>query len=467
MVHDIKKEYYKKFLYEPFPVESSLPGVFAGHLNAEVCAGTIQTKDDCIQYLSWTFFFRRLLKNPSYYGLPEPDLPAVSSYLTLLVEVSIEDLIDCYCISVEKDNRTLTSLPLGKITSFYYLHHRTVKMFAEKLTSNSQDFENLLWILTRALEFSELPVRHNEEILNKELNESCRFKVKDESFDSSHTKTYILLQAHFSRLELPCSDYLTDLKSVMDQCIRVLQAMIDIVSMKGLSFVCLRLVTILQMIIQGRWYDDESVLIVPNLEREDLFAFYEKGLPTFLPQLISAVEMKGDLLEQPLRSLAKKSAADLKAIHQALGNYPQIELCANLLDLEGNKPVDQKFELHFPGESEAHAVQLNCNTDYVLEIAMNKLKSRINVEQRQRAIAPKFNKPKDENWLLVLEQRSNNELTAMKRCANIQSNRRSIERLVFTCPDRPGKHVFTLYLLSDCYLGLDQQFDFSFEAVSM
>lgn len=466
MVHDIKKEYYKKFLYEPFPVESSLPGVFAGHLNAEVCAGTIQTKDDCIQYLSWTFFFRRLLKNPSYYGLPEPDLAAVSSYLTQLVNVSIEDLIDCYCLAVEEDNRTLTSLPLGRITSFYYLHHRTVKMFAEKLTSNDQDFESLLWILTRALEFSELPVRHNEEILNQQLNESCRFKVKDDSFDSSHTKTYILLQAHFSRLELPCSDYLTDLKSVMDQCIRVLQAMIDIVAMKGLSFVCLRLVTILQMIIQGRWWDDESVLIVPGVEKEDLFAFYEKGLPTFLPQLISAVEMKDDLIDQPLKSLAKKSVADLKGIRQALGNYPQIELRANLLELEGNKPVNDKFELHFPGESEAHCVQLNCKTDYVLEIGLNKIRSRINVEQRQRAIAPKFNKPKDENWMLILEQRSTNELTAMKRCTNIQANRRSVERLVFTCPEQPGKYVFTLYFLSDCYLGLDQQFDFSFEAVA-
>ncbi len=26
MVHEPKKQFYKKFLYEPFPVESSLPG---------------------------------------------------------------------------------------------------------------------------------------------------------------------------------------------------------------------------------------------------------------------------------------------------------------------------------------------------------------------------------------------------------------------------------------------------------
>lgn len=39
LVHDQKKNFYKKFLYEPFPVESSLLGVLPDHLNAEVVAG--------------------------------------------------------------------------------------------------------------------------------------------------------------------------------------------------------------------------------------------------------------------------------------------------------------------------------------------------------------------------------------------------------------------------------------------
>ena len=42
LVHDVKKHFYKKFLYEPFPVESSLHGVLPDHLNAEIVAGTIQ-----------------------------------------------------------------------------------------------------------------------------------------------------------------------------------------------------------------------------------------------------------------------------------------------------------------------------------------------------------------------------------------------------------------------------------------
>lgn len=44
MVHEPKKSFYKKFLYEPFPVESSLQDQLSDHLNAEVVSGTIGSK---------------------------------------------------------------------------------------------------------------------------------------------------------------------------------------------------------------------------------------------------------------------------------------------------------------------------------------------------------------------------------------------------------------------------------------
>ena len=69
MVHEPKKAFYKKFLYEPFPVESSLADQLPDHFNAEVVAGTIRSKQDAVDYLTWTYFFRRLVKNRSYYDL--------------------------------------------------------------------------------------------------------------------------------------------------------------------------------------------------------------------------------------------------------------------------------------------------------------------------------------------------------------------------------------------------------------
>jgi len=44
----------------------SLLQVLADHLNAEIVAGTITTKQDAMDYVTWTYFFRRLIMNPRY-----------------------------------------------------------------------------------------------------------------------------------------------------------------------------------------------------------------------------------------------------------------------------------------------------------------------------------------------------------------------------------------------------------------
>lgn len=74
-----------------------------------------------------------------------------------------------------------------------------------------------------AYEYSDLPVRHNEDQINQELSKQLPLEVNQYTLDCSNTKTHLLLQAHFCQLPLPSSDYLTDTKSVMDQAIRILQ----------------------------------------------------------------------------------------------------------------------------------------------------------------------------------------------------------------------------------------------------
>ncbi|KAJ6875213.1 hypothetical protein NC652_034824 [Populus alba x Populus x berolinensis] len=61
LVHEPKKSFYKKFLYEPFPVESSLREQLHEHINAEIVTGTICHKEDAMHYLTWTYLFRRLV----------------------------------------------------------------------------------------------------------------------------------------------------------------------------------------------------------------------------------------------------------------------------------------------------------------------------------------------------------------------------------------------------------------------
>lgn len=70
MCHTPRKEYYKKFLYEAFPVESHLDHALADHLNAEIVSRNVTSQQAAMDFLTWTFYYRRLAQNPNYYNMP-------------------------------------------------------------------------------------------------------------------------------------------------------------------------------------------------------------------------------------------------------------------------------------------------------------------------------------------------------------------------------------------------------------
>jgi pre-mRNA-splicing helicase BRR2 len=67
MCQAIKKDFYKKFLYEALPVESHFDQFLHDHFNAEIVTKTIENKQDAVDYLTWTFLYRRMAQNPNYY----------------------------------------------------------------------------------------------------------------------------------------------------------------------------------------------------------------------------------------------------------------------------------------------------------------------------------------------------------------------------------------------------------------
>ena len=168
---EAKKAFYKHFLHTGFPVESSLHNVLDNQLGAEVSAGTIGTKQDALDYLTWTFFFRRLHKNPSYYGLDisSEDHNTIaaqqlaSEFMVELVDKSLGQLAESRCIALHP-NGDVDSTPFGKIMSYYYLSHKTIRHLV-KLAKRGASFEDVLAWMCGATEFDELPVRHNGKCL--------------------------------------------------------------------------------------------------------------------------------------------------------------------------------------------------------------------------------------------------------------------------------------------------------------
>lgn len=471
LVHDIKKDFYKKFLYEPFPVESSLLGVLSDHLNAEIAGGTITSKQDAMDYITWTYFFRRLIMNPSYYNLGDVSQDSMNKFLSHLIEKSLVELELSHCIEVGEDNRSIEPLACGRIASYYYLKHKTVKMFKDRLNPECST-EELLSILSDAEEYTDLPVRHNEDHTNSELAKCLPIELNPHSFDSPHTKAHLLLQAHLSRAMLPCPDYDTDTKTVLDQALRVCQAMLDVAASQGWLVTALNITHLVQMVIQGRWLTDSSLLTIPNIEQHHLHLFRKWKPPLkgphakcrtsieCLPELIHACEGKdyvfSSMVENELQSAKAKQAWNF------LSRLPVINVGISVKGssdglVEGHNELSIST-LTADKRDDNKWIKLHADQEYVLQVSLQRVHFESHKGKHESyAVTPRFPKLKDEGWLLILGEVDKRELIALKRVGFVRTHHDA--SLSFFTPETPGRYIFTLYLMSDCYLGLDQQYD--------
>jgi len=446
LVHDVKKGFYKKFLYEPFPVESSLLSVLADHMNAELVAGTIQSRQDALDYMTWTFFFRRLVQNPSYYGMEDMEEDGLNSFLSGVVGKALDELEMSYCLETGEDGRSLISTVEGRIASYYYLSHTTLQYMRDNLVEEMST-EQVLQALVDATEFSQLPVRHNEDNVNTELAKQCPLKVNPYTMDSPHTKTSLLLQSHFSRLTLPCSDYLTDTKSVMDNAPRVLQAMIDICAESGWLASTLRVLTMLQMIVQARWDTDSSLLTLPHLQHHMLYLFSTSGI-TNLPQLVHKVGEQYEALAKILRPELEE-----QEVEDVWGVIKRLPIMTVMIEVNGYKvPVGKQMS------TQSRWIKVTAGSEVTISITMRRM-NRLGKEG-VKVHAPKYQKPKDEGWVVVVGSPDTRELVALKRIGSIKG---STTFSVVVCPEEVGSILYTLYVMSDSYQGLDQQYELPFQ----
>ncbi|KAK2197760.1 bifunctional C2 domain superfamily/Helicase [Babesia duncani] len=237
-----KVGFFKAFLFSPFPIESHFHEKLVDNLNSLVATGEVVTKAKAMDYLKHTFLYKRLQSNVQYYT----NIDMLSTYkggldadsiADALVTSSFKMLMDIDCIALAQNQGTClvdqVYVPtiLGMLASQYYISGKTLHDFTNKILDGVNiSLLGVAVILSSAVEFSTVPLRHNEDCYNMKLSQGALVPIKESEAASPHAKTFLLLQAKLFHLEMPVFDYYNDVKSVMDQMPRIIQAFIDLVA---------------------------------------------------------------------------------------------------------------------------------------------------------------------------------------------------------------------------------------------
>uniref|UniRef100_T1KEB6 Helicase ATP-binding domain-containing protein n=1 Tax=Tetranychus urticae TaxID=32264 RepID=T1KEB6_TETUR len=414
-----KKDYFKKFLYEPLPVESQLNYFLHDHFNAEIVTKTIENKQDAVDYLTWTFLYRRMTQNPNYYSLTGVSHRILSDSLSELVENTLNDLEQSKCISIE-DEIDVTPLNLGMIAAYYYINYSTIELFSLSL-HNKTRLKSLIEIISSATEYESIPIRHREDAILKQLLSKVPNKIQNPKYTDPHLKTNLLFQAHLSRMTLP-AELQSDTEAILTRSIRLIQACVDVLSSNGWLSPALVAMELAQMVTQAVWNKDSYLKQLPHFTSEMIKRCTEKGVESIFDIMTLDEDERNALLQ-----LDNAKMADLARF---CNRYPSIEL--------NYEVVDQKSITS--GESVNVVIQLEREDEVTGPI-----------------IAPFFPQKREEGWWLVIGDPKTNSLISIKRITLAQ---KQTVKLDFIAPSS-GDHSYTLYFISDGYLGCDQEEKFT------
>lgn len=286
-------------------------------------------------------------------------------------------------------------------------------------------------ILSAAAEFETVQVRHREDYALKKLAHHLPLKISNPgSYNDAATKTNILLQAYFSRIPLAAA-VASDQEKLLPEASRLLQAIVDVISSNGWLAPALAAMEMSQMVTQGLWNTDSSLLQLPHVDKDLAKKCADAGVES-IPDIM-------DMEDDERNSLLQLKPKQMADVARACNAYPDIDV--------KYKVVDSK-DIHAGG-------RVVVNVDLIRDPEDEEDDGRNTVP---KVSCPKYPTVKTEGWWLVVGTPGKNELIGIKRVAMKKKN--TNVKLDFLAPEQ-GKHKYMLYLMSDSYTGCDQEYEFS------
>lgn len=430
LTSDNQKGYYKKFVSEPAPVESYLYYFLHDSFINEISNMVITNKQDCLDWLTYSYFYRRIHANPSFYGVTDNSSYGISAYLSELVETTINDMVDLNLIQVQEANdeesvETLSPLNGCLIASHYGVSFLTMSIFIKALAIDST-LRDMLLTLSYATEFECIPVEKDDILRLSKIEKLLPIQYPDNKrINIVSYKVFVLLQAYFSRMALAV-EFKSVLRMILSKAEPLVNSMVDILSGEGFLNATVAM-DLSQMIIQAVWDVDSPLKQIPFFTKNILEKCKELSVETVYD--VMALE------DNDREYIMTVDDENLIKLANFINNYPNIEM--NYSIEHSRFKIGEQIVVHITLRRDDEPETLNVTSEcYPYE--------------------------KIEKWWIVVGDSSKRELYAIKKVVL------SKETQQYDIPfelSKIGQHALTIWCVCDSYQDADKEVSFSIEVI--
>jgi len=343
-----------------------------------------------------------------------------------LVENTLKELVEAKIIEVDEEDDSVTPLNAAMIAAYYDISFITMQTFLMSLTVKTKQ-KGLLEILTSATEFETIQIRRHEDRILRRIYERVPAKMADPQYDSPHFKAYVLLQAHFSRLQLPI-DLAKDQEVILRKALNLLSACVDVLSSEGYLNAMVPM-EVSQMVVQAMWDRDSPLKQIPHFDDDVVAAATKAGVSDIFGFMEAMDPEENKNYGKLVKALGLSNRQLQDAAEFTNNKYPNLEI---------------DFKVEDPEEI------VSGSPAYLSVTVERQLEEDEEVDTTVHASF--YPLKKNENWWLVVGNESSKALCAIKR---VTIGRKLQVKLEYIVPS-PGEQELTLYLMSDSYLGVDQ-----------
>ncbi|KIJ15099.1 hypothetical protein PAXINDRAFT_47924, partial [Paxillus involutus ATCC 200175] len=235
-----------------------------------------------------------MTQNHNYYNLHDISHQALSDHLFELVENTLQGLINSKCIAIE-DEMDVTALNPRMVAACYNISYVTTEVYTLSLKECTK-LEGLLEVVSSSAEFEMISICRHENIVLRRIHNRVPVKLERADFEAPRFKTFLLLQAHSSHIQL-----LADLAA--DQALVVEKKVLNLLSacMSSNAWLsALGAMDLSQMRVQIIWEIDSPLKQIPRFEPEAI----QRCKATGIESGYDAMEMEDDKRTELLRDVA-------------------------------------------------------------------------------------------------------------------------------------------------------------------